>query len=216
MFFQNLFLMMALAIAGGTQHSMAQNNGSLPTVDDALRRHNIQLTQSSLVGALKNSDPEVRYLAAQKLAETKTPEVIPAIVEALTSEKTPIARMNIAFALAQLGEAKGFDVLDENGCGNRDLTAGIRLQSAEYMLVLHRESAFCLNALLEILQSESNGYKIQAASTLPKFHNVSPEDAQRVFAGLFKALASAQPSVRMAASQAITDGGNIAALHELP
>lgn len=204
-----------LLVAIGSQHPIAKSNGRLATIDEALQKHNIQLTPHALIDALKNSDPEVRYLAAQKLAENKTVEAISAMVEALASEKMPVTRMNIAYALAQLGEPKGFSALEETGCGNPELGGGVRAQSTEYLLNLHRESTVCLNALLDILESGTNGYKDQAASILPKFHNVSTEDLQRVFIALVKALNVSHPSVRIAASHALADMGNTAAIPEL-
>src|SRR5260370_9412407 len=88
-------------------YSLSASGGALPTVAELLKRHNVELTQSALVGALRNPDPEVRYLAAQKLAEDKAVETIPQIMDALASEKVPLTRMNIAFALAQFGEETG-------------------------------------------------------------------------------------------------------------
>jgi hypothetical protein len=99
-----------------------EQSGPLPTFGELLRRHNIELTQSALIAALKNPDPEVRDLAAQKLAEDKATEAIPAIMQALSSEKVPQTRMNVAFALAVMGESVGFDTLEDN-CKNSNAAA---------------------------------------------------------------------------------------------
>ncbi len=194
--------------------SPSESNGAIPTASELLKRHNIQLTQTALVDALRNADPEVRYLAALKLAEDKAIETVPAIKDALTSEKVPRTRTNIAFALAELGDQLGFDTLEGN-CGSRDQGAGIRTQSAGYMLSLDHESATCRDALLEVLQTGSNGYRAQAASLLPGYHNLSGEDSKRALVGLVRALHASDAFLQMAAGRALADLGDIRAIPEL-
>jgi HEAT repeat protein len=210
MFTKGLSIMLLAATLAGGQES----NGALPTFGELLKRHNIQLTEPALVDALKNADPEVRDLAAQKPAEDKADEAIPAIVGALASEKVPWTRMNIAFALAHLGNPVGFDTLEEN-CGNQQVAAGIRAQSAEYLLRFDREDAVCLSALLDVLRGASNGYRMQAASLLPKFHSLSTEDSEKAFMSLVRALHASDASVRMAAGRSLADLGDVRAIPEL-
>jgi HEAT repeat protein len=203
-----------LATLSGNQSISGGHDGALPTLAERLRNYNIELTQSALVGALRNANPEVRYLAAQKLAEDKATETIPTMKEALASEKTPVARMNIAYALAQLDDPLGFDSL-ENNCKDRDGYAGIRTQSAGYLLSLNRESGVCLSAALDVLENGSNGYKMEAASLLPQFHNLSEDDSQRVFVGLVKALHDSYALVRLDAGRALVDLGDTRAIAHL-
>jgi hypothetical protein len=207
-----VILILAATLAGSQPPS--ESNGRLPTSAELLKQHNIELTQSALVDALRNADPEVRHLAAQKLAEDKARAAIPAIKDALASEKVPWTRMNIAFALARLGETEGFDALEDN-CGNRDDEPWIRAQSAEYMLRFNRASATCLNAVFDMLENGSNGDKMQAASLLPQFHNLSPEDSERVFVALMGALHDSYPLVRLEAGRALADLGDRRAIPEL-
>ena len=91
MFLYESFVTLILAVALVGSQPISQNNdgGPLPTFGEVLKRHNIQLTQPALVDALRDTDPEVRYLAAHKLAEDKAVETIPAIKDALASEKVP-------------------------------------------------------------------------------------------------------------------------------
>ena len=104
-------LILAVALVG-SQPISQQGFGEKPqTFGDLLKRPNIELTQQGLVDALRNTDPEVRSLAAHKLAEDKAVETIPAIKDALATEKVPWTRMNIALALAEMGESIGFDTL---------------------------------------------------------------------------------------------------------
>ncbi len=208
----SVVLIFAARLAGCQR--VSESNGALPTFAELLKQHNIQLTQPALVEALRNGDPDVRYLAAQQLAEEKATETIPAIKAALASETVPLTRMNVAFALAQLGESTGFDILEEN-CRNHDQGARIREQSALYMLNLHRESSVCWSAVLDVLEGGSNGYKMQAVTLLPQFHNLSKEESGRVFVGLVKALHDPYPLVRLDAGRALADVGDGRALTEL-
>ena len=85
-------LILAVALVG-SQPISQQGFGEKPqTFGDLLKRPNIELTQQGLVDALRNTDPEVRSLAAHKLAEDKAVETIPAIKDALASEKVPWTR----------------------------------------------------------------------------------------------------------------------------
>jgi HEAT repeat protein len=208
----SIILILAAALAGS--QSAPENNGALPTIGEILKGHNIQLTETALVDALKNADPEVRWLAAQKLAEDKAGGATPAIKDALASERVPWTRMNIAYALAEFGESAGFDTLEGN-CGDHALGAGIRVQSAGYVLRLNHESAACLSAVLDVLESGSNGYKMQAASLLPQFHNLSPEDSERIFVGLSRALHASYALVRLGAGRALAELGDRRAIPEL-
>ncbi len=208
----SMVLILAATLAGAQQAS--ESKGPLPTFGELLRQHNVQLTEPALVDALKNADPEVRDLAAQKLAEDKAYNAIPAIHAALASENMPWTRMNIAFALAQLGEASGFDALERN-CKDRQAPTGIRTRSAEYLLRFDRASAACFDALLGILETGTNGYKAEVASLLPKFGQLPAEETEKGFAGLVQALHAPSASVRMAAGQALAQLGDRRAIAEL-
>jgi len=211
-------VLLMLVLTGGlaAQSAAAPRNGRMLTFDEALQNHNIELTPSALVGALKNADPEVRYLAAAKLAESKQADAIPAIAETLASEKVPLTRINIAFALAQLNDARGFAAL-EDSCSKGRLDPHTSVLSALYLVDLHHEHLPCLNFVLDVVQSESvsNGYRMQAASVLARFHDVSSADSGRIVAALMNVLADSDPSVRMAASDALADMGNSVAIPAL-
>lgn len=206
-----ILILMAMA-AGYCAHRAS--GGPLPTVAELLKQHGIQLTQPALVDALESADPQVRYLAAQQLAENKATEVIPTIIKALSAETVPWTRMNIAFALAQLGAPVGFSSL-ESSCRDRGVQEDVKTQSAEYLLILGRDSAMCRSMLLEILQTGSNGYRMQAASILSRSHSLSAEDSESIYVGLVQALHVADASVRMAAGSALADMGDSRAIAEL-
>ena len=201
----SIVLILAATLACAQRAS--ESKGSLPTFGELLKQHHIQLTEPALSEALRNPDPEVRDLAAQKLAEDKAYDAIPAINAALASEQVPRTRMNIAFAIAQLGETTGFDVLERN-CRDRQAQTGIRARSAEYLLRLDRESTACFEALLGILRTGSDGYKVEAASLLSRFRKVPAQDSEKAFGELVQALRGSSISVRIAASQALAQLGD--------
>jgi HEAT repeat protein len=213
MFLYESFVTLILAVAVVGSQPISQDNRA-PTVGEVLERHNIQLTLPALVDALRNADPEVRYLAAQKLAEDRATDAIPAIGQALASEKVPWTRMNIALALAEMGESIGFDTLEDN-CKNRDASGAIRTRSAEYLLRFNRDSATCLSSLLDLLKGGSNGDRMAAAELLPRYHGLSKEDSEKAFAGLVEALHTSGPAARMAAGQALAQLGDTRGIAEL-
>lgn len=212
MFLYESFVALILAVALAGSQPISQSE-ALPTFGELLKRHNIQLTQPALVDALRNTDPEVRDLAANKLAEDKAVETIPAIKDALASEKVPWTRMNIAFALAQMGESIGFDTLEDN-CKNKDTSGAIRARSAEYLLRFNGDSTTCLSGVLDLLKG-SNGDKMGAAELLPRYHNLSKEDSEKVFTGLVEALHAPGPAARMAVGRSLADLGDTRGIAEL-
>jgi HEAT repeat protein len=212
MFLYESFVTLILAVTLLGSQPISQNDG-LPTFGELLKRHNIQLTQPALVDALRNTDPEVRDLAANKLAEDKAVETIPAIKDALASEKVPWTRMNIAYALAQMGESIGFETLEGN-CKNKD-SGNVRARSAEYLLRFNRDSTTCLSGVLDLLKGGSNGDRMLAAELLPRFHNLSTEDSEKVFTGLVGALHASHAAVRLEAGRALADLGDRRGIPEL-
>lgn len=101
--------------AGFCQNSALGSNGRLPTIEESLQRHNIRLTKPALVAALRSPDAEVRWLAAQELANIGANDTIAPISRALHAETVPGTKVNIAYALAQLDEQTGVAAL-QNIC----------------------------------------------------------------------------------------------------
>ena len=189
------------------------SNQRLTTIEESLQRHDIALTTTALVGALKSSDAEVRWLAAQKLANDRESDTIPAIKKALAVERVPATKVNIAYALAQMGEEKGFATL-KSTCDNAEVRGYLRMIAALYMLNLHNED--CLNAAVAILQSKADSdSRIQALSLLPRNQHVTLDDSSKIFNLIRRALTDPDPSVRMAAGHALGTLGNTSAIPDL-
>jgi len=193
----SLILFTTCGVATGSRHE---------TFAEFLKRHNIELTEAGLVAALKNPDPEVRDNAAAELAGEKVLTAIPAMKEAFAAEKDPGMQVNIAYAIAQMGDKDGSVAL-KRLCDTAP--ASPRLKAALYMLRLNDES--CLDAVMSILRAEPGGdhAHVEAAlSLVSSFHNLEPLDEQRLIALTVKLLADPSPSVRMTASQALEQVGD--------
>jgi HEAT repeat protein len=144
----------------------------------------------------------VRYWSALVLAEENATDAVPAISEALQSEKVPETKGNIALALAQLGDPKGLATL-QNMCRNINIPATVRVYTAMYTFEFSNQS--CLGSLLEIIPSTADsGTRALALAQLQRFGKVSEDDSKRIDAVTMLALKDSSPEVRLAASAAVS------------
>jgi HEAT repeat protein len=192
----------------------------LSRFSDLLLEPHIELTKPALLAALKNSDSDVRFLAAMKLAEDKAIDTIPAVKKALVVEETPRVRVNIAVAPGLLGDAGGHDELKKL-CGDKTFPLEFRLYAVRYMFDLGvGNDEDCLHAAEEIVQivdSENRtfGYRITALELLSRFQNLRQEEWQTVLELAVRRLEDSEPVVQMEASRALADLGNRAAIRYL-
>ena len=211
--FQWILIVLQAAILCASAQSVGPRDGRLPTTEERLKRHNVASNAPALVQALRNPDSEVRYLAAQKLAEDKDKEAIPDIVRALDSETVPATQINMAFALAQLGDERGFTALTKS-CDDQKIKPGLRVRAAGYLLNLNNES--CLKAVMTVLRSDADfDSRMLGLSLLGRFHHISDEDSKSMCAAAVQALTDPTPAVRISASTALVALGNPAAIPAL-
>jgi HEAT repeat protein len=204
-------LVLIVLICGGA--SQDASTGRFATFKQLLVERNIALTEGSLVAALRNTDAHVRYLAALVLAEDKATDAASAIADALASEKVPETRVNIALALAQLGDENGFVALQKD-CVDTALATSLRMYAAKYLLDLHNEG--CLSAIEDVLRSTKDvGSRVLAMSQLARFQHASEGDADKILDSLTTALSDPDPTVRIAASHALGALGNLSAVPHL-
>jgi HEAT repeat protein len=202
-----VFVIAAITLS---QNQIPATRGGPASLTELLKQHDVELTETGLLNALRSPDAQIRYLAAAKLAAEKTGDAVPAITEALMSEKVPGTRINIAFALAQLGEEKGVQELTSS-CGNPDLTDVLRARAITYLLDLQSDS--CLREVLEMLKPESDSSsRIQALSLLPRYDHLSKQESQEISSLILKALGDSVPAVRINAGIALGGFGNIDAV----
>ena len=181
------------------------------TIEEVLEFHHIVPTRAGLEEALRNSDPEVRSLVAQKLAQDNYKESLPALSEALAIEKIPQTRVNIAYAVAKLGDDKGVTALDSI-CADSSVGAFVKSEAARLLLYVAKSSPGCLTAMIDVLGHADISTRMNAAWLLPKFHDLSAEDSDRVFQSLVKELKAEDASLRQVVSRALADLGNRSAV----
>lgn len=198
----------AATLALTSQLLVSAQNGRGPTLAERLQQHDIALTSSALVAALRSPDAEVRELAALKLAEDRAKQTIPSIEKALRSEEQPRAKVNLAFSLAQLGDHEGVTTLADT-CHNAALKPDPRLLATRYMLDLNSDT--CVTAVLDVLQGQDEddaGYSMEALSLTPSFKHVSKEGSNRILASIVRNLQDPTPAVRLSAGDALASVGD--------
>jgi HEAT repeats len=201
-----------LASAALADSSSQQPTGSvaLYRYGDLLRLHGVELTVPALVAALKNADASVRYLAAMKLAEDKVTDAVPAIEQALATEKLPRDRVNLALALGLLGDQLGRDELTKI-CADKGFVPEFRLYAVRYMFDLHvPKNGNCMEAAQKIAESRETdfGDRSSALELLSQFGGLTPEESQKVAKLVGSCLEDPEPSVRIRASQSLARLGD--------
>ena len=203
-------VVLTMAVAG--QDRVEVNRHA--TIEEALRAHHVSLTRPELLAALRGKDPDARWLAAQKLAQDRDFDAIPAIETALSLEKVPATRVNTAFALAQLRSPDGTRML-QNACKDDSIDPSLRMRAANYLIDLDDEDKTCLDDLMRMLQAGIDPQaQIQSMSVLQR-SRLSPDEAQRYFQALVSALSSSVPAVRIAASHALAETKSSSAISYL-
>lgn len=204
-----IFLASTTLVAGQSSEDQV-HRVQLARYGDLLREDHIELTKPALIRALKNPNPEVRYLAAMKLSEDKATDAIPEVKEALAAEKVPRTRVNIAVGLGLLGDPGGRDEL-KRLCADESFPPEFRLYAVRYMFDLGVENdEGCLNAAEAIVQTvdaddHTAGYRITALELLARFRGLTPEDTKKIFDLVVDRLDDPEPTVRMQASQSLVD-----------
>lgn len=199
---------------GFAQQTEAPDQVKLYRYGDLLRDHGIELTEPALLNALKNPDASVRYLAAMKLAEDNETDAISAIEQALTVEKVPRDRVNIALALALLGDKLGSAELKKI-CADKTFVPEFRLYAVRYMFELHvQKDEDCLNAAEATIESQKTNFgdRISALGLISRFQGLTVDDSRKVLSLVAGRLRDPEPVVRMAASQSLAGLGDSAAI----
>jgi HEAT repeat protein len=209
----SLFLFSALVIGAVSQDAVPRNvvGGQPASLAEQLKQHHIELTEAGLLKALRSPDGQVRYLAALRLAEDSDMEAVPAIEKALTAEKTPETRINIAVALVQLGQDKGLLEL-AGDCKDPGLPGYFRARAMIYMLP--RGDKACFRAALDLLRSDPDS-RGQVLSLLPQYQNPSKEEADEIVEVTAKCLDDESAAVRIQASITLGTLANPSAIGDL-
>src|SRR5215472_16501371 len=103
----SMFVILACSVMFAQSNEAPKYEGAGSTIEELLESHHVKLTSAGLIEALKDASPEVRSLAAEKLAQDNDKESIPALVAALQVETVAQTRVNVAYALGKLGNERG-------------------------------------------------------------------------------------------------------------
>lgn len=175
-------------------------------LDRQLRSRGIELSTPSLITALGDQDHETRVLAAEKLAKDGDKQAVPQIESALSGEKNGMYRVNMALALAQLGDEKGFDAL-KSTCSNAEVEDTVRLRASANLAIAGKDD--CLNSLLSILRiSKDTETTRMALLVLPHFFNPSKRAPKEVLDVVCERLTDPTPAVRLSATDIVSRLGS--------
>jgi HEAT repeat protein len=203
--------LLAISILCARHRSSQHAAGRLESVDQLLQERKVSLTKPALVEALGNSDPEVRWLAALKLAEMKEVSAIPDISAALRNTGIASSQgLKIASALVSLGSREGRQAMS-NFCHDPRGALQLRVTAATYLLQIGDE--VCFQVVVEALQKPADDdVRMMALSLVPQFKNISENERETIGRLVTRLLSDKSPSVRLSASIAVVNLGLTAAL----
>jgi len=186
------------------------------SIEGALRRHGYALERESLLRGLRDTNPQVRSMAADELAKMRETEAAPAIQEALSRETVIGTRVLMANALAELGVEAGTTELHAI-CEPSSTHFHARLVAA--MDLLDRGDATCGDQVIEIVRT-IGGFRLPTSAALVGFGLSVIQRAEPVFrprAADVRDLAAtllrdSRYEVRMAASNTLGRFGDAASI----
>jgi HEAT repeat protein len=180
-----------------------------------LHEHGIDTTHTSLLAALKNSDPMVRWLAASELAEQHDYLDRPAIEDALSTEPDTIARINIAASLVSMDDPVGERYL-EALCSDKTQSAETTIRATQTLASSQRARQKpvtiqkCADVVLALFDNpNATSVRDTILLLLPgMYHNASKDKADRMIAIAQSMLADTSTVARMRAGEALAEMGS--------
>lgn len=195
------YLAYSLATA---QNAGVRSDGKLVSLSESLRNRGIDLSPPSLIAALHNVDPEIRSLAALKLAEDQQAQAATLIADALALEKNAKSRIAMSEALWTLNDPRGLAAL-QGMCTDRSLQIDAVIEAVQHLNILGESSVGCAGPVFEYLDSHpgtaSRRRVLPALICMYKW--VTPAQAGRIAQELQSMLSDPEPYLRMAASDAV-------------
>ncbi|MGA7316887.1 MAG: HEAT repeat domain-containing protein [Silvibacterium sp.] len=205
-----IILCSCVATSLTAQNGGISSSGRGKSPAEELQSYGIELSQSSLLAALRNLNPRVRMLAAHQLQSDHDTDAIPAIESALSVEKDPRAGVGIATALSAMHDPKGTEHLQAM-CADTTQPIRVVFDATQMLQLLDAPSGGCADAVLGSLNRTSDrDYRDVILSLLPAIYpEVSHEQAVRILQAIENLLrdTTQQASVRLAAGQALAQIG---------
>lgn len=181
---------------------------TMPSVSESLATKGIA-TRESVIAALRNPDPYIRKLAAAKLEESRDPQALALISDALNEESDPQVVVTFASMLWALGSTDGQQRL-MSFCTKTDEEVQVLVQAAAE-LALRGKSGLCTKSLTQAYSdSLPAGRRIQILSMLSEVGDeaqaASEEDIDKVVAS---GIADPRAAIRLASTTLLSRIGTI-------
>jgi hypothetical protein len=188
-------------------------SGGLMPFSVALCEHGIDTSESSLIAALKNSDPEVRSLAAAELAEKHDDLAKPAIENALSAETNTRTRIDIAASLVSMGDPVGAEILNRM-CTDASLPVEDTVTVVQQIAMANHSTGICADVALDAIEHASQDYqRWDLITVFPSIYkDVPKEKAGRMVTDAQNLLESQDVTTRIRASQALAEMGSTASI----
>ncbi len=198
----------AFALAFAVVPTARVGGSPLTSLADALHAKGIDLSRPSLLAALRNSDPAVRGLAANKLAENQDAEALPAIKEALSVEKDLRARINFGLALWTLQDPDGLTVL-HGMCADPSFSIDTIVAVVQELSLIHESSEVCVKPVLTFLEAHHDSEsRARSLTALPDLYPwATPVQAEGILRMLLGMLSDRDPYVRVQTAQSLVQIG---------
>src|SRR6202012_2248743 len=130
------------------------SSGRGKTSAEELKSYGIELSEPSLLAALRNANPRVRMLAAHQLQSDRDTDALPTIESALSVEKDPRVGVGIATALSAIHDPKGTEYLQAM-CADTTQPIRVVFEAAQMLQLLDAPSGGCADAVLGSLNRTS-------------------------------------------------------------
>jgi hypothetical protein len=210
---ETAILLKVLAVCLFVAAQAAQNGSKVDPLlrtDTQLRSYGIEITPESLLAALSNSNPRVRYLSAFQLVDTVGKDALPAIKSALAAEADPFARVEFAIALVAAKDPAGMEHL-KGMCADTTLSLSGIDMATQTLQQFQLPSGHCAEAIVASLPQPGDGeWRAIALTLLPAIYVEVPQERKdRIVIAIEDMLRDKQqePSVHLRASEALAQIG---------
>jgi len=200
------------------------DSGCSWTLEHLLTYYGVALNKDGLKGALRDARADVRSMAADELVKTEGRAAIPWLADALSSERAAGTRLHVANSLAQFGDERGVQALENlcksGGQSEPGAEASVRLYASESLLQLHK--ATCNNCAIDLLRSldrpgAPREFAIRAAAlaVATDFESATQDQAAAIRQIAERWISDEDDSVRRVAGRALALYGDAASYQKL-
>jgi hypothetical protein len=204
-------LISSIGAAGAFAQSPDVSNSRLRTFKEGLASHGLtDVSEESLIADLSHRDPQVRTLAAMKLAEDHHDDAASAIKSALSREQDLNAQIGMSEALWGLHDDHGIAHLHAM-CADSSLKFSSLISVIDALSVTHSPTGACAETFFAGMGRVKEPEEIAMGETRLSvlYCDCTPELARRILVTLRLYLADRkqEPQIRLEASQALANIG---------